>query len=370
MVGRAHGATASLPQTRRLRLGSCGAPVAADVGVLNFERKRMAEMTPNRKKQEYPRYKRTDAPPQVALKHNRATYPAYLTALHEYRYLTTRHFQAITEKEKQVYEPLNRLYHAGYVERRYLTDRPIFSGSPQTIHVLTVAGLKALMADQMSADDRAVVQRRLDRSWHALEHELAVSNFQVLLHAGARDSGQARLRRFDADKEEPGLELRTTLASSDGKTRTSVSRWADAYFEIATNWGLFNYLLEIDLDRLAHPRKRARLIDRFRAYAQILKEERGQLADQLGIRKVPNDKRTALVVPAIQVLFVARTAAQRDGLITIANEQRPHIGRPNFWFLAIEDYEDMNPITAARRLFTEPLLRGLNNSPAHLVPRQ
>lgn len=342
--------------------------MAADVGVLYTEDEPMTEMGLKRKKQQFPRYRRAGAAPRVAIDHNRATYPAYLSALHEYRYLTTRHVQALTGKDKQVYEPLNRLYHAGYVERRYLTDRPIFSGSPQTIHVLTVAGLKALLADQMSADDRAVVQRRLERSWHALEHELAVSAFQVLLHVGARDLGKARLRRFDADKEEPGLELRTTLTDRDGTKRTG-ARWADAYFEVATNWGLFNYLLEIDLDRLAHPRKRARLVERFRVYARILKEERADLAERLGIRKVSNDKRTALVVPAIQVLFVTRTKEQRDGLIAVANGLRADIGRPNFWFLAMEDYDDEDPAAAARGLFTEPLLCGLNNSPAHLLPR-
>src|SRR5258705_10591484 len=102
MVGRAHGAIASLPQTRRLAARVVrGANGRRRGGALNIQRKRMNEMAANRKKQQFPRYKRTDAPPQVALDHNRATYPAYLTALHEYRYLTTRHFQAITEKEKQ-----------------------------------------------------------------------------------------------------------------------------------------------------------------------------------------------------------------------------------------------------------------------------
>lgn len=322
------------------------------------------ETQPTSRKQRYPRYKRADEPLAPHLDHPGANYRPILEALYDFRYLTTEHLKAhLNSPNKGVYQPLNRLYHGGLVERRYLFDRPTGIGSPQTIHTLSVEGARALFADEYRAAVGSLVRKRLERSWTTLAHHLAISEFQLLLNLGSRQVGGILIDRFASDKEDLRTRLRLRIPERPPRPAVRVTRWPDAFFVLVTPHGAYHYLAEIDRDDEDRPRKRSRVEERFFVYAKAIYEGRDVLARQLGI---PGNA-------SVQVLFVAPTAARRDQLIEIAAAMRSpghpsRIGSPNFWFLAAEDYAREGLAESGLALVRDPVLRGLNGKPAGLLP--
>ncbi len=271
-----------------------------------------------------------------------------LRLLFHFRYGTTeligRAYEALRGRgQSLVRHELGRLYHAGYAERFYHSERPPGVGSSQYVYTLTPKGAREVLdSEDYSAHRQQVYNRQ--RSKSNVPHCLAISTLQLILELGCRDP---EVMEFSADQEHQDTRVKVALPESGEE----VVVWPDARvaFEWATG-GRSLYLFEVERSH----KNRQRTMRRISAYAAYL-------TDHLEAVKAAHS------VDGVVVVFVADTD-QRCVLLRRAAEDA--VGgygrqkRPMMLFWSMENWYRSSPNKVER------MPRGVSSRRALIEPQE
>jgi hypothetical protein len=262
-----------------------------------------------------------------------------LESLWKYRYLTIEALTALVGSRRAMYRRMAKLFHNGYVTKRFLFETPVGVGSPEDVYLLDREGARALQLDN---EGRRKVENRLTSGRRHLKHSLALSRFQVVLDLAIAARKGVVLDMFTPDMEDRATAVKVTV----GDEKMTV--WPDATFRLLTEKLAYTYLVEIDQAE----RKRSRLEQRFKAYWTFVRRERALL------------KKTRGATGAF-VLFVGPSDGQTAHLQRVAAE---HTGiapaNPTFLFLNEQELS----FTRAKDLLTSKICQLADRTPRRLVP--
>jgi len=304
------------------------------------------------------RKRRTEPATPDAILNLLPSHHTILEILTDYRYLTPRLLSIPYGTRngrdgrglKYIQNQLGDLYHHGYVQRFYRSQRPSGYGSDQMVYVATHKGARAVSSptDYM-LERRALYNRAKQRA--SYEHHLGVSVLQMILELATK---RWQLLEFIPDEERDQSRKLETLVNGEPTgfwpDASALIRFPDDTKDPGDQQTL--YLFELDLAR----RSNARMRDRFLAYANHSRDRRQELA---GLRK---DKKTVPYNNVVTV-FIAPTAIDRKRHRNLANQSlRTWSGkRPLFLFWSYEDWWDQLELSTTRdgqeRTWKVPVLR-------------
>jgi len=295
----------------------------------------MSEQSSKTKRLSRYRQERDRAPAMILTGRDREV----LVALWNYRFLTIEALTGLFGSRRSLYRRMARLFHNGYVTKRFLFEKPIGIGSPQDIFLLDREGARAL---ELDAQMRRKVENRLGVARRHIKHSLALSRFQVVLDLAIEGSKGLALDFFSPDMEDRATAVRVAVGDEE------VTVWPDATFRVLTEDLAYTYLVEIDQAE----RKRSRLEQRFKAYWTFVRRERELL------------KKTRGATGAF-VIFVGPNEGQTAHLRRVAVEDTGiPAGNPSFLFLN----EQKLSLTRPRDLLTNKICQLADGTPRRLVP--
>lgn len=266
-----------------------------------------------------------------------------LESLWKYRFLTIEALTALFGSRRAMYRRMAKLFHNGYVTKRFLFEGPIDAGSPQDIYLLDREGGRELGLDR---EMRRTVENRLATGRHHLRHSLALSRFQLILDLAISGAKGVALDIFTPDMEDRSTAVKVTV----GDEKLTV--WPDATFRLLTRRLAYTYLVEIDQAE----RKRSRLEQRFKAYWTFVRRERRLLKQTRG-------------ATGAFVVFVSPTGTQMAHLQRVSAEgTKIPPGNPTFLFLNEQEISFEEPqslITGRICQLADGTLRSLVPSAAH-----
>jgi hypothetical protein len=297
-----------------------------------------------------------------------------LSALHQYRYVTTRGLLRLFAPdgvgERSLRRRLMQLFHAQLVMRRYVypDDLTPGFGSTQAIYILDKAGGTELKKRGLvEAGVADVIRRRGRIGKREIEHTLGISEFQLVLSMAIDGHPEYRLEWFVSDHESTANKIRVRTrryrVKWDRKTNSDIVEalgggqqtrtiWPDGTFLVSRGDERFLFFLEID----RASRDRQRLFDRALRYHQYVTQHRDRVLKDRGF----NSEEPVHVF----VLFVAPSLDRVHSLIEASNAV-PEIrrNRPPFWFLSQENIDLEHP----QRLLSDKVTLGLSSAPGFLL---
>jgi hypothetical protein len=283
---------------------------------------------------------------------------------------------------KALYTRLQALFHAKYLDRHFLTDRPMGPGhgSPRAIYGLGPASAKIVgeMAGITYQEVQDIIESNKVKG-PFLRHALQTAKFRVILELACQQSdGQVRILFW-----EQGQHLRDKSSGLNHENDTEdFSVYPDAFFGIeVVGQGKANYFLEIDRGTMpiAATGPRSDLRKKFYGYWYY---HRGKLHQRryyyrtlpdgqvVGINTELDPRRGRQlqlaepeIIKGFRVLFIVPgvitadgTATGRMGNILSLFPTFPHVHRGTslFWFAAPEQFTLSEPATIFSHAWITP----------------
>lgn len=198
-----------------------------------------------------------------------------LAAVESHRLLTSEHVQALIDGSgQQILRRLQKLYHAGYLDR--IRPRVVNGGgSAKMVYAVTNKGVGTLQKEARIARATTTDWNAQNRDLHdfSIRHQLLVSHVRCVVELACKGRSDVRLLFWKEGRE---MYDSVEVALAEGYIRVPVA--PDAYFALEDPKGRMNFFLEADRGTMTVKRFTRKL----KAYAAYFKEAKHK--DKLGIR--------------------------------------------------------------------------------------
>lgn len=259
-----------------------------------------------------------------------------LSLVYNYRFIDSKIICALTEGSEQgITKRLQKLYHAGYLDRPREQVRKLISrsGKPHYIYGLADKGAEALKEypeagnihkSKWSKNNRDATERYLD-------HVMMITNFRATLTLILKDN-----RNFHfLDWQQQDLKEEVMIHDGLVKKRRAFII-PDAFFILKSPAGKALFFLEADRSTTTSQR----YLNKLRAYWHYWKS--GKHLDKYGIK-------------GFRVLTITLSNQRRDNLRDIAKQaDDSKKGSLMFWFATEKDYNLDDPKTILKKIWTTP----------------
>jgi hypothetical protein len=221
--------------------------------------------TPAPKPKRLPRYKR--APREVDFMLTKRDLEI-LKTVKDFRLLTSAHIQALADGSNQgILRRLQKLFHAGLLDRLSPQRTPYGEGSAKMIYAVTNQGVRTLQKEGLIAEPTSTDWNFQNRSLHdlSIHHTLLIAHIRTVLTAACNANSGTRLLFW---REGPSTQDAIEVALPGGYARIPVA--PDAYFALEDAKGRTNYMLEADRGTMSGKRFHLKL----KAYAAYWREKK------------------------------------------------------------------------------------------------
>ena len=219
-----------------------------------------------------------------------------LARVESQRLASSEHLRHLIDgSDQQILRRLQKLYHAGYLDR--VRPQPVNGGgSAPMVYAITNRGVRALRERARLEDPSHTDWNAQNRSLHdlSIRHQLLVSQVRAVMELAAAARSNLRLLFW---KEGRNLYDAVEVALPEGYRRAPVA--PDAYFALEDAKGRMNFFLEADRGTMTLKR----FVMKLKAYAAYFEERRHQ--EKFGIR-------------FFRVLTVTTSATHKRNLVSAA----------------------------------------------------
>jgi hypothetical protein len=209
---------------------------------------------PKQRKDPLPRYKRAPREVNFALTKRDLE---ILKTVRDFRLLTSAHVQALADGSNQgVLRRLQKLYHAGLLDRLSPQRTHYGEGSAKMIYAVTNQGVRMLQKEGLITDPTTTDWNFQNKTLHdlSIHHTLLIAHIRTVLTAACKTQSTTRLLFW---REGPATQDAIEVALPEGYTRLPIA--PDAYFALEDAKGRTYYFLEADRGTMTVKRFRLKL---------------------------------------------------------------------------------------------------------------